>query len=129
MGIDELLIATIVILIFANVCLGGCKTENMTSAEQAVAVPNDWNQYIRDEAQRIVYLPNHVFRGGYCFPELVGWPAGKAAEYIKKVDPRLYTELNDERVPTRKDIYYTQPRRVILTIDSRGLVSRIPLSG
>lgn len=121
-----LLIVILVIVLFS--CMENF-SENMTSAEQAVTVPNDWNQYIRDEAQRIVYLPNQIYRGGYCFPELVGWPAGDAAAYIKKVDPRLYTVLNDERVPKRVDIYYTQPRRVVLTVDSRGLVSRIPLSG
>jgi hypothetical protein len=123
----EILLVLIIILLFAFSC--SKKDSFINSAEAAVTVPNDWNQYIRDEAQRIVYLPNHVYRGGYCFPELVGWPAGDAAAYIKKVDPRLYTVLNDERVPQRLDIYYTQPRRVVLTIDSRGLVSRIPLSG
>jgi hypothetical protein len=120
------LLAFLVIILFLSAF---SRTENMCSASEAVALPNDWNQYIRDEAQRIVYLPNHVFRGGYCFPEVVGWPANKAGDYIKGINPQLYIVLNDERVPQKLDIYYTQPNRVVLTIDSRGLVSRIPLSG
>jgi hypothetical protein len=120
------LLAAVFILVFI---MASETKDNMCSASEAVALPNDWNQYIRDEAQRIVYLPNHVFRGGYCFPETVGWPAGKASDYIKGINPQLYTVLNDERVPQKVDIYYVQPNRVVLTIDSRGLVSRIPLSG
>lgn len=90
---------------------------------------NDWNQYIRDEAQRIVYTKNYIARGGPCFPELVGWPVGDASQYIKGKCPELYVVLNDERVPQRLDIWWSKPNRVILTFDSQGLVSRIPMTG
>jgi hypothetical protein len=119
------LVLIIILLIFV---ISGSR-ENMCSAEAAVSAPNDWNQYIRDEAQRVVYMPNKVARTGYCFPEVVGWPTQKAADYIKSINPALYIVLNDERVPSRNDIYYYQPFRVTMYFDSRGLVSRIPLSG
>ena len=122
-----LLVALIIVLLFMY---NG--REDMCSAAEAVSVPNDWNQVIRDIAQRQVYNPNPGLNRSlekYCFPEVVGWPVGKASEYIKSFNPALYIVLNDERVPQKLDIYYQQPHRVIMYFDSRGLVSRIPLSG
>ena len=105
------------------------RISGFSSVSDAVTVPNDWNQYIRDQAQRSVYLVNDVNRGGYCFPEVVGWDVESASAYIKEKHPFLYIDLNDERVPKKVDIYYFQPNRVVLTFDSRNKVSRIPLSG
>lgn len=118
-------IFVVIVLIF----LYTNRISTFSSVADAVTVPNDWNQYIRDQAQRNVYLLNDVNRGGFCFPEVLGWDVDKAAAYIKSKNPKLYIDLNDERVPKKVDIYYFQPNRVVLTFDSRNKVSRIPLSG
>lgn len=118
------------LIVLILVILWTCGTASQfQSVNDAVATPNDWNQYIRDQAQRVVYLLNDVKRGGECFPEVVGLPVNDAMKYIKEKNPNLYIVLNDERVPQRADIYYSQPNRVVLTFDARGYVSRIPLSG
>ena len=128
MKLDCLLIVLIIILLYTG---KSSFISKFTADKDSkfVIQPNDWNQYIRDEAQRVVYLKNNIYRGGYCFPEVVGWTVEDATKHIKEANPELYIDLNDERVPARKDIYYSQPNRVILTFDSRGYVSRIPLSG
>lgn len=90
---------------------------------------SDWNQYIRDQAQRVVYLNNEVVRGGPCFPELVGQPVQDAARAIKASNPHLYIQLVDERVPQRFDIWFTEPNRVMLWFNEFGQVTRIPMSG
>ena len=143
---EQLLIVAIILLLYF-VGAGSCGAQPARHRHRQVAAPppsqppapsqpsppasgeDDWNQYIRDEAQRVVYTKNHIVRGGQCFPELVGWPAGDAATYIKGKCPELYVVLNDERVPQRLDIWFTQPNRVVLTFDARGLVSRIPMTG